>query len=160
MRTKEPRNKSSAERVAIKIGMITRRATKVVACAFMCVATPRSATKWHYRASPEGPGKRDRAASSATTAVQLVPWVTASRFEVPSSFGRHWSPLRSRTIRVVAFRASHPAKPSSRLRGFVHGSQAIELSALLTSRRDTIRRNMRYYRLFKEERAFSAILHT
>src|SRR5688500_18779627 len=160
MRTKEPRNKSSAERVAIKIGMITRRATKVVACAFMCVATPRSATKWHYRASPEGPGKRDRAASSATTAVQLVPWVTASRFEVASSFGRYCSSL------AVAPFASSPfahLSPQSHLRayeGLFSGSQAIELSALLTSRRDTIRSNMRYYRLFKEERAFSAILHT
>ena len=33
---KESLNKSSAERVAVKIGMIARRATKVVACAFTC----------------------------------------------------------------------------------------------------------------------------
>ena len=56
---REPLNKSSAERVAVKIGMITRRVTQVVACAFTCMAMPRSATKWHSRASPEGPVKRD-----------------------------------------------------------------------------------------------------
>lgn len=64
--------------------MITRHATKVVAWTTM----PRSATKWHSRASPEGPAKRDRAASSATTATQLASWVPASRFGVASSFGK------------------------------------------------------------------------
>jgi len=42
--------------------------------------------------------RRDRAASSATTAVQLAPWVPASRFEVASSFGRHCSSLRGRRL--------------------------------------------------------------
>jgi len=34
-------------------------------------------------------------------------------------FGRHCFALRGRTIRVVAFRASHPAKPPPRQRGFI-----------------------------------------
>ena len=34
-------------------------------------------------------------------------------------FGRHCSALRGRTIRVVAFRASHPAKPPPRQWRFV-----------------------------------------
>jgi hypothetical protein len=53
LRSQERLNKSLAERVAIKIGMITTRATKVVACAFTYMAIPRSARKWHSRASPE-----------------------------------------------------------------------------------------------------------
>ena len=43
----------------------------------------------------------------------------ASRCGVASSFGSYCSALRGRTIRVVAFRASHPAKPPSRQRRFV-----------------------------------------
>ena len=51
MRTKEPLNKSSAERVAIKIGMITRRATEVVGLRiYVGIAMPRSATKWRPKA--------------------------------------------------------------------------------------------------------------
>src|SRR5690349_6042506 len=69
------------------------------------------------RASPEGPcgagigqrrGCRDR-----------IVGAPAFRFRVASSCGRHCSALRGRTIRVVAFRASHPAKPPSRQRRFV-----------------------------------------
>jgi hypothetical protein len=48
---KEPLNKSSAERVADKIGLITRRTTQVVAWSTM----PRGATQWRPKASPEGP---------------------------------------------------------------------------------------------------------
>ena len=44
-------DKSSAERVADKIGMITRRRTQVVARATM----PRSATQWRPKTSREGP---------------------------------------------------------------------------------------------------------
>jgi hypothetical protein len=39
-----------------------------------------------------------------------------SRYGVTSSYGRNCSTLRGRAIRFVAFRASHPAKPSSRPR--------------------------------------------
>src|SRR5690242_18466025 len=50
-KAKEPLNKSFAERVAGKIEMITRRMTQVVAWS----TTPRSATQWRPKASPEGP---------------------------------------------------------------------------------------------------------
>ena len=40
----------------------------------------------------------------------------ASRYRVASSCGRNCSALRGRTIRFVAFRASHPATPLSRPR--------------------------------------------
>src|SRR5690242_11567618 len=50
---KEPRNKSSAERVADKIGMITRRRTQVIAGSTM----PRSVTQWRPRAWHEGPAE-------------------------------------------------------------------------------------------------------
>ena len=48
---KEPLNKSSAERVADKIGMITRRTTPVLAWSTM----PRSAMQWRPEAQGEGP---------------------------------------------------------------------------------------------------------
>jgi hypothetical protein len=46
-----------------------------------------------------------------------IEWGRAFRYGVASSFGRYCSALRGRTIPFVAFRASHPAKPSSRPRG-------------------------------------------
>ena len=48
---REPLTKSSAERVAGKIGMITRHTTPVVAWSTM----PRSVTQWRPKASTEGP---------------------------------------------------------------------------------------------------------
>src|SRR5690349_5704684 len=95
---KEPLNKSSAERVADKIGTITRRTTQVVAWSTM----PRSA--WRPKASPEGaPRSGDRAAAGAETARLHILW--GARIPLP---GR---------IPFVAFRAFHPAKPPSRPRG-------------------------------------------
>ena len=67
---KEPLNKSSAERVAAKIGIIARRATKVVAWTTM----PRSATKWHSRASLEGPGNAGIGQRRVVTTAQNRIW--------------------------------------------------------------------------------------
>src|SRR5690349_15947212 len=91
--SKEPLNKSSAERVADKIGMITRRTTQVVAWSTM----PRSVTLWRPKASPEGPREAGNwAAVGAETARLHIPWALASRYGVASSFGRHCSALRGR----------------------------------------------------------------
>jgi hypothetical protein len=71
-------------------------------------------------AQPEGPreagiGQR----RGCQTAPRTVRALTA-RYGVASSFGRNCSALRG-LIRVVAFRASHPAKPPSRQRRLVQG---------------------------------------
>jgi hypothetical protein len=72
------------------------------------------------RAWPEGPCEaRDRAAAGISRPREEPVGAFASRYGVASSFGRHCFALRGRTIRVVAFRASHPAKPPSRQRRFV-----------------------------------------
>ena len=91
--SKEPLNKSSAERVADKIGMITRRTTQVVAWSTM----PRSATQWRPKSVARGaPLSGDRAVVGAETARLYVAWALASRYGVASSFGRHCSALRGR----------------------------------------------------------------
>ena len=72
------------------------------------------------RAWPEGPCEaRDRAAAGMSRPREEPVEAFASRYGVASSFGRHCSALRGRTIRVVAFRAPHPAKPPSRQQRFV-----------------------------------------
>jgi hypothetical protein len=72
------------------------------------------------RALPEGPCEaRDRAAAGMSRPRKEPIRAFASRYGVASSFGRHCSALRGCTIRVVAFRASHPAKAPSRQRRFV-----------------------------------------
>jgi hypothetical protein len=53
----------------------------------------------------------DRAAEGMLRPHHSIVGAQASRYGVASSFGRDCSALRGRTIRVVAFRASHPAKP-------------------------------------------------
>jgi len=65
------------------------------------------------------PQSGDRAAAGVSRPRKESDGAFASRYGVASSFGRHCSALRGRTIRVVAFRASHPAKPPSRQRRFV-----------------------------------------
>ena len=86
---KEPLNKSSVERVAGKIGMIARRATKVVARS----TKPRSATQQ----APDFAATLRDGALQAVCGVRLV--------------------AKGMAIRVLAFRASHPAKLPSRPRG-------------------------------------------
>ena len=61
---------------------------------------------------------RDRAAAGMPRPRLWYFGTPASRYGVASSFGSYCSALRGR-IRVVAFRASHPAKPPSRQRRFV-----------------------------------------
>ena len=68
-------------------------------------------------------GSRIRAAGPAAMArdaraALMDDQAAASRYGVASSFGSYCSALGGR-IRVVAFRASHPAKPPSRQRRFV-----------------------------------------
>jgi hypothetical protein len=90
------------------------------------------------RAWPEGPCEaRDRAAAGMSRPRKDL-LGRASRYGVASSFGRHCSALRGRTIRVVAFRASHPAKSPSRQRRFVqrflkHAAEAVEKICVLRS---------------------------
>lgn len=117
---KESLNKSSAERVAVKIGMIARRATKVVACAFKCSdAKERNDVSADFAATrmgrgfasdllcqapsegrPKDVGRGTRKAGSGSVGSErprkIESGASASRFEVASSF---------------------PAKPPSRLRG-------------------------------------------
>src|SRR5690349_18618436 len=80
------------KRVAGKIGMITRRATQVVARTTM----PRSATQWRPGALPEGPGKRDRAAEGMPDRPRYNEGAPTSRYGVASSSGRNCSSLRGR----------------------------------------------------------------
>jgi hypothetical protein len=68
--------------------------------------TPQSAARGTLRS-------RDRAAAGMSRPRQELAGAFASRCGVASSSGRDCSALRGRTIRVVAFRASHPAKPPS-----------------------------------------------
>ena len=96
--------------------MIIRRATQVVAGTTM----PRSATRWLPRAWPEGPreaGIGQRRGCFDRTTVLLGRRHPATGSHLP--FGRRCSALRGRTIRVVAFRASPPAKPPPRQRRFI-----------------------------------------
>jgi hypothetical protein len=90
--------------------------------ALRAVCLVRLLTKERPRAQPEGPceagigqrrGCQDRA--------KMYYGAFASRYGVASSFGRNCSALRGRIIRVVAFRASHPAKLPSRQRRLVQG---------------------------------------
>ena len=61
----------------------------------------------------------DRAAAGMLRPRRGTVGAKASRYGVASSSGRNCSALRGRTIRIVAFRASRPAKPPSRQRRFV-----------------------------------------
>jgi hypothetical protein len=65
--------------------------------------TPQSAVRGTLRS-------RDRAAAGMSRPRLGTAGAQASRSGVASSSGRDCSALRGRTIRVVAFRASHPAK--------------------------------------------------
>jgi hypothetical protein len=59
------------------------------------------------------PRSGDRAATGNAGPRQDAVGVPRARCRVASSFGRNCSGLRGRTIRIVAFRAFHPAKPPS-----------------------------------------------
>jgi hypothetical protein len=86
------------------------------------VCLVRLLAKERPRAQPEGPRKAgigQRRGCFDRALVLLGP--QASRYGVVSSSGRDCSALRGRTICVVAFRASHPAKPPSRQRRLVQG---------------------------------------
>jgi len=68
------------------------------------------------------PQSGDRAAEGMLRPHHSFVGAQASRCGVASSFGRHCFALRGRTIRVAAFRASHPAKPPPRQRRFIQRS--------------------------------------
>jgi len=57
---------------------------------------------------------RDRAAAGMPRPRLWYIGTPASRYGVASSYGRYCFALRGRTIRVVAFRTSNPAKPTPR----------------------------------------------
>jgi hypothetical protein len=65
------------------------------------------------------PRSGDRAAVGMPDRAKVNVGCQQSRYGVASSFGRHCSALRCRTIRLVAFRAFHPAKPPSRQQRYV-----------------------------------------
>ncbi|MBA4141734.1 MAG: hypothetical protein H0X43_01760 [Nitrosospira sp.] len=96
-----------------KIGMITRRTTQVVAWTTM----PRSATQLRPKALPEGPatwgsgsgGDADREGRLHTASGSHLP----AEDTAPS--------CAVATIRVVVFRASHPAKTRRAPVGLVQG---------------------------------------
>jgi hypothetical protein len=92
----------------------------------------RSALSGSWRRSapergPRGPAKRGSGSGGDASTAQSTAGAQASRYGVASSFGRHCSALRGRTIRVVAFRASHPAKPPSHQRRLVQGFPNAEI---------------------------------
>ncbi|SEO08381.1 hypothetical protein SAMN05216404_11138 [Nitrosospira multiformis] len=70
--TKESLNKSSAVRVAVKIAMITRRVTKVVACAFTCYSDAKEREKVAPQSEPEDSAKRMGQCRSVTTAQDRI----------------------------------------------------------------------------------------
>jgi hypothetical protein len=72
-------------------------------------------------AAPRGPGKRGSGSGGDVKTAPRTVGAFASRYGVASSSGRDCFALRGRTIRVVAFRASHPAKPPSRQRRLIQG---------------------------------------
>ena len=78
-------------------------------CFVRLLAKGRRPGAWHE--GPRGAGIGQRRGCR-----DCIVGAPASRYGVASSFGRYCSALRGR-IRVVAFRASHPTKPSSRPRG-------------------------------------------
>ena len=112
--------------------MIIRRATLVVAGRALrrCQGAQRHGSP---ERCPRGPPKGGIGQRRGCQTALKCTWGANSRGEgrggggggegagygIASSFGRHCSALRGRTIRVVAFRASHPAKPRSRQRRFV-----------------------------------------
>jgi hypothetical protein len=65
------------------------------------------------------PRSGDRAAAGMPDRAKVYMGAPTARYGVASSSGRDCSALRGRTIRVVPFRASHPAKPPSRQRRFI-----------------------------------------
>jgi hypothetical protein len=81
---------------------------------------PRSAARGALRSG-------DRAAEGMLRPHRSIVGAQASRYGVASSSGRNCSALRGRAIRVVAFRASHPAKPPSRQRRLVQGFPKTEI---------------------------------
>ena len=81
-----------------------------------CQAPGEGAPRSVARGAPQS---GDRAAEEMLRPHHSFVGAQASRYGVASSFGRHCSALRGRTIRVVAFRASHPANPPPRQRGFI-----------------------------------------
>ncbi|SFH44005.1 hypothetical protein SAMN05216299_11313 [Nitrosospira sp. Nsp14] len=112
----EPLNKSALSALRLKSGMIIRRATLVVARTTRCRGAQRHGS---LERCLRGPAKRGSSSGGMSRPREEPVGAFASRYGVASSFGRHCSALRGRTIRVVAFRASHPAKPPSRQRRFV-----------------------------------------
>ncbi len=71
------------------------------------------------RALPEGFRKAGIRQRREYQAPPKCTWGANSRLRDRIFLGRHCSALRGRTIRVVAFRASHPVKPPSRQQRFV-----------------------------------------
>jgi len=80
---------------------------------------PRSATPWLPERCPRDSAKRGSGSGRNTRPRQSARGAPTAGYGIGSSFGRHCSALRGRTIRVVAFRASHPVKPPSRQQRFV-----------------------------------------
>jgi hypothetical protein len=88
--------------------------------ALWAVCLVRLLAKERPRAQPEGPAKQrigQRRGCQDRAKILLEAFVSRC-CGVASSFGRNCSAVRG-LIRVVAFRASHPAKPPSRQRKFV-----------------------------------------
>ena len=73
---------------------------------------PQSVARW-------APRKRGSGSGGDARARQSIHGAPAARYGVASSSGRNCSALRGRTIRIVAFRASHPANPPPRQRRFI-----------------------------------------
>src|SRR5690606_18725433 len=88
--------------------------------------------------STRGPVKRGSGSGGVSRPRHSAVGASASRCGVASSFGRYCFALRGRTIRVVVFRASHPAKPPSRQRRFVQRflKYSMEKSAVPCSSRE------------------------
>ncbi|MCC2682271.1 MAG: hypothetical protein K0S36_1835 [Nitrosospira multiformis] len=71
-KSKESLNKSSAVCVAVKIAMITRRATKVVACAFTCYSDAKEREEVAPQSESEDSAKRMGQCRSVTTAQDRI----------------------------------------------------------------------------------------
>jgi len=95
-----------------------------------CQAPGEGAPRSVARGAPQS---GDRAAEGMLRPHHSFVGAQASRYGVASSFGRHCSALRGRTIRVVAFRASHPAKPPPRQRKFIQCFLRIQNSPVFIS---------------------------
>ncbi|MBN9133373.1 MAG: hypothetical protein J0H48_08410 [Nitrosospira multiformis] len=97
-------SKSSAERIAAKIWMITRRAMEVVARDYDAKecneVVPKSVARGTRRSG-------NRVASGGRTVIQAASWAPASRFEVRKALLR---PPRSRSRRRLSRISSRKAK--------------------------------------------------